>query len=86
MLSNLRKSGAIEQDPDVVIFLYRNECYNPDTEEKEMAEVNIARQRNGPIGSVKLPWFHNPPVIVRKISQINLCQITVEGSSALVSD
>ncbi len=57
MLSDLRESGAIEQDADVVMFLYRDDYYNPDTEKKDIAEVNIAKQRNGPIGTIELAWL-----------------------------
>lgn len=54
MLSDLRESGAIEQDADMVAFLYRDDYYNPETEDKNIIEVIVSKHRNGPIGSVKL--------------------------------
>ena len=57
ILSDLRDSGAIEQDADVIMVLHREEYYDPNTEDKNIAEVIVAKQRNGPLGTVKLAWL-----------------------------
>jgi replicative DNA helicase len=57
MLSELRESGSLEQDSDVVIFIYRDEYYNPDSDKKGIAEIIVAKQRNGPVGTVELAFL-----------------------------
>lgn len=59
MLSDLRESGAIEQDADIVMFLYRDDYYNPDSEKKNIAEVILAKHRAGSTGTVELLWLGN---------------------------
>jgi replicative DNA helicase len=59
MLADLRESGSIEQDADVVVFIYRDEVYNPDTTDKGVAEVLVAKHRNGPVGRLKLTFLEN---------------------------
>jgi replicative DNA helicase len=57
ILSDLRESGAIEQDADLVMFLYRDDYYNEDTDKKNISEIIIAKHRNGSIGTVELAWI-----------------------------
>jgi replicative DNA helicase len=58
-LSDLRESGSIEQDADIVMFIYRDDVYNPDSERKNIADIIVAKHRNGPVGEVSLYFQAN---------------------------
>ncbi|MDQ6783177.1 MAG: replicative DNA helicase, partial [Actinomycetota bacterium] len=60
MLADLRDSGGIEQDADTVIFVYRDELYYPDSPDRGMAEINVAKQRSGPVGMSRLAFLPFP--------------------------
>jgi replicative DNA helicase len=57
MLADLRESGSIEQDADIVMFIYRDEYYNPESDQRGMAEIIVAKHRNGPTGSTRLAFL-----------------------------
>jgi replicative DNA helicase len=67
-LADLRESGSIEQDADVVLFIYREDRYKPDTERKNIADIIIAKHRNGPVGKVEL-YFDEPRVSFRDLEK-----------------
>ncbi len=69
MLSDLRESGSIEQDADIVMFLYRDEYYNPDTERKNIGEVIVSKNRHGETGTVELVWFGEVQKFADKIRE-----------------
>ena len=69
ILSDLRESGQIEQDADLVAFLYRDEYYNPESEDEGLAEVIVAKHRNGPVGTTKLAFIPQYPKFMDRAQQ-----------------
>jgi replicative DNA helicase len=67
-LADLRESGAIEQDADVVLFIHREDRYKPNTERKNIADIMIAKHRNGPVGKIEL-YFDEPRVSFRDLEK-----------------
>ena len=57
MMSDLRESGALEQDSDLILFIYRDELYNPESEDKNIAEIHLAKHRNGEVGICRLAFI-----------------------------
>ena len=70
MLSDLRESGAIEQDADIVMFCYRDEYYNPETEERNILEIIVAKNRNGTVGTEKVAWLPQ----FQKVADLDFCR------------
>ena len=69
VLSDLRESGSLEQDADVVLFIYRDEVYNRESTEKGTAEIIVGKQRNGPIGDCKLAFIAELHAVLRPVRQ-----------------